>query len=480
MRACLPRGQPARGSRGNGGPAHRRAPGAGAPRPVLLAVPLLLAADAGQAQFQLLRFDDAFAVQGQACSEAAALACWKDRALEGGHRLSLGGELRWRYEYTGHPGYGRDPDPIRSVWMQRYSAFADLRVGTRLRGFAQLSGARIDGRMGEPATVDANRLDPSNLFVEWSTDDGHAPGTGVRAGIQELRFGSGRLIDVREGPNVRRSFEGLRAWHSAGRWRIDALAVAPRDPRPGRFDDVRSSTRSLRMIHATRRGEATDWDLYALHHEDTAARDAGGLVHERRWTLGARASGRLHAWDWNWEAAVQGGRSGEAAIRAWTLATDTGYTLDLRWRPRIALLSAIASGDRDSSDRRMGAFDALYPRGNYFGDEATLGPRNFYNLHPAISLQPAPAVELTASLDLYWRYSLADGVYAPNGNLLQGPGASRARHVATIASFSAVWTPSPAWSASLDLAHARPGEFLRDSGLAQTLRQAGLTLRYRF
>ncbi|MFP3813878.1 alginate export family protein, partial [Bacillus sp. SIMBA_005] len=79
-----------------------------------------------------------------------------------------------------------------------------------------------------PSPVDENRLDPSNLFVEWSRASEAAGRIGLRTGIQELRMGSARLIDVRDGTNVRRSFEAVRGYMERGSWRVDAFAAAPR------------------------------------------------------------------------------------------------------------------------------------------------------------------------------------------------------------------------------------------------------------
>lgn len=89
--------------------------------------------------------------------------------------------------------------------------------------------------------------------------------------------------------------------------------------------------------------------------------------------------------------------------------------------------------NKDPDDDRLGTLNPLYPQGNYFGDEATLGPRNFFNVHPVLTLRPAPAVQLNAGLDFFWRHSRRDGVYAPGGMLIRATGDSRARYVATIA-----------------------------------------------
>jgi hypothetical protein len=329
--------------------------------------------------------------------------------------------------------------------------------------------------------VDEDRLDPTNLFVEWRSANGGPGGVGLRAGIQELQFGSGRVIDAREGPNVRRSFDAVRAYAASGPWRVDAFAAAPRQNRQGNFDDARSQTQALRGLYATHTGGLTSWDLYLLHFEDRLARYGKAVAHERRWTLGARAFGARGAWDWNWEMAAQGGRYGVDGIRSWSLATDTGYTFaGVAGRPRAELLFAVASGDKDPGDRRLGTANPLYPRGNYFGDEATLGPRNFFNVHPALKLQPVQGLQLNASLDFFWRNSLRDGVYAPNGMLIRAAGDSRARYVATIASVGATRTFDPRWSATAVAAYARPGAFLRDTGAGETLSFVSLAVQYRF
>jgi hypothetical protein len=460
---------------------HLRRPRALRMRSAWLGVPLLLATDATLAQFRPLRFDDDFSAQRQACAQDNGSACWKDHPIGEHLRLSVGGDLRWRYEYTGNPRYGLEPQDRWGVWMQRYSAFADLQVGGHWRGFAQLASSHANGRAAGPSPVDENRLDPGNLFVEWRSATTGESGAGVRLGIQELQFGSGRAIDAREGPNVRRSFDAVRAHGTSGRWRVDAFAAAPRHSRPGSFDDARSRTQALRGLYATRTAAVTSWDVYALHYEDTLARYVQGVAHERRWTLGARVFGSRDAWDWNWEAIVQGGRFGDADIRAWSLATDTGYTFgDTTGQPRLGLLIAIASGDRDPDDDRLGTLNPLYPRGNYFGDEATLGPRNFYNLHPALAMRLSSLVRLNASLDFFWRYSTRDSVYAPNGLLIVPAGDSHARHVATIASLGISWTPQPGWSASAVVAHSRPGAFLREAGAGDALGLVSLTLQHRF
>ena len=163
-----------------------------------------------QAQFKTLRFDDDFAAQRSRCADPAS-GCWKARPLADGRlKLIIGGEARWRHEFARHPEWGQEPQDRHGVFSQRYSLFADLATDFGLRGFAQLRDTEAAGRKGGSSPVDESGLEAQNLFVEWRSRQGRAQ-PGLRYGIQELRLGSARLVDVREGPNVRRSFKIGRA-----------------------------------------------------------------------------------------------------------------------------------------------------------------------------------------------------------------------------------------------------------------------------
>jgi len=148
------------------------------------------------------------------------------------------------------------------------------------------------------------------------------------------------------------------------------------------------------------------FDAYYLGFRDDDATYAQGWGEETRHSLGARAWGQHDDWDWNWEALYQLGRFAGREIRAWTLATDTGYTLPaLPWTPRIGISANVASGDRDADDGTLETFNPLFPRGTYFDELGLLGPRNFFNVHPGVTLEPLPNLTLTADVDFFWRLS---------------------------------------------------------------------------
>jgi hypothetical protein len=398
--------------------------------------------------------------------------------------LSFGGEIRERYEYTHNPAFGEEPQDPHGVFLQRYVLHGDLRVGRNFRAFGQLFSALENGRAGGPSPVDENQLDVQQAFVDFSFDLGADARFTLRPGRQELRYGSGRLVDVREGPNVRRKFDGVRGILALPGWRIDAFATRPTEDRPGVFDDSIDHGRALWGVYGTGTAPALlpgSVDLYYLGFHDDHGAAVQGTEPETRQTIGARYWGDARGFDWNSELVYQWGRFGSGDIQAWTAALDTGYTFESVWlRPRVGLRADIASGDRDAANPDLQTFNPLFPRGNYFSELAVLGPRNFFDAHPFLTVDAGSGVTIIADVDFFWRQSLNDGVYAPNGSVLRAPGTSRARFVGIQPSLNVEWQIDPHLSATGIYSHFFPGRFIEETGASKEIGYWELTLRFVF
>lgn len=387
---------------------------------------MALLCGAAQAQpdpaFRVHRFDEDFTALADPARRADALDGLKHIGLgfAGGY-LSLGGELRERYEWTRNPGFavGRQPGAPRSndYLLQRALLHADLHLGEALRVFVQLGSLRGFG--ATPGTLSAtqeNRFDVVQAFADVVLPLATQTRLTLRGGRQEMALGSGRLVSERDGPNLRRAFDGGRGILALpGGYRVDAFAMRPVQPLLGSFNDRGSTTEALWGIYATGPipGIAgLSADLYYLGTERGGASFAQGTGFAQRHTLGARLFGRRGAWDWDYEAALQVGRFRGGAISAWTLASDTGFTLShLPWQPRLGLKLDIASGDGNPRDRTLGTFDALYPKVPYFTEAGLVAPANIIDVFPSIRAQPTPAVTLELGWDFLWRQTTADAVY---------------------------------------------------------------------
>lgn len=442
------------------------------------------AEEAGPSSFKKLRYEEDYSYLRDPSRRHGPLDRIKyiPLASEGDLYFSLGGEVRERYEFTDDPAWGDDPQDRRGVFLQRYTIHADIHAGKRLRLFTQLLSALTNGRNGGPSPVDENELKVENTFVDLAFPLKETSSLIVRGGRQELSYGAGRIVDVREGPNVRRTFDGGRLLFDLPGWQVDILAVRPVEDDPGLFGDGTDDSRGLWGIYAAGGpGPGSFLDLYYLGFEDERGSFAQGTAEETRHSLGVRLWGENSGWDWNWEALYQWGRFGEGNIRAWTLASFTGYT----WhapplKPRIGLSANVASGDRDPADPDLQSFNALFPRGNYFSELALLGPRNFWNLAPSIVLRPGKRTSLTADLNFFWRLEKEDGIYSPNGSLLRDGRGTDERFVGSTLSLTYEWELNRHLVLTAIYTHFFPGAFIRETGPAEDIDFHELTATFRF
>ena len=305
---------------------------------------------------------------------------------DGEKYLSIGGEIRQRYEYTANPAWGQDPQDKNGVLLQRYVLHGDVHIDNHLRFFGQLYSALACGREQGPSPVDEDQLTVQNAFLDLGVDLPAKTRLTLRGGRQEMKLGSGRLVNVREGPNLRRKFDGIRLFLDITDWRINAMATHLAESNRGVFDDGTDEEQALWGVYAQgkpallRMGKM---DIYYLGYRNDRARYQQGAGEETRHTLGTRLWGDVGGWAYNWEFDYQWGAFGSGNIRAWSVASITGYTWDaLPLSPYVGLSANIASGDKNPFDPDLQTFNPMYPKGDYFSELSLLGPRNFYNLNP--------------------------------------------------------------------------------------------------
>src|SRR2546429_9531872 len=104
---------------------------------------------------------------------------------------------------------------------------ADAHLVDYFRVFTQCKGGLEDGRTGGPRPTDRDDFDLNQAFFDAHVPFAELDSLTFRAGRQELAYGSSRLISAREAPNVRLSFDGVKAILNLGDWRGGALARKP-------------------------------------------------------------------------------------------------------------------------------------------------------------------------------------------------------------------------------------------------------------
>ena len=375
--------------------------------------------------------------------------------------LTLGGEVRLRYELIDNTDFGSGPQDSGGYLLTRFMPYAalalpNLPAGWELQLFAQFETAFSDYDERGPGPIDQDDFDILQAFAKIS-----APlGTGalsLQGGRQEISFHGFYLRPVQVTPDPLDNLSGAdqQVWGLYLTRRLDGMAPF------------------LSKVAV---------DLYYIGFFDAAATYNNGTGRELRHTVGTRFFGNQPVGpgtlDWNYESMLQFGsfdnERGNGSILAWSVGTETGYTIDTFGTPRLALRANIISGNRNDDSANLQTFNPLFPKGKYFGELTPVGPYNLINLIGAVGLTLTEQVTVSVQGGPYWRYSTHDAVYGLGGNIVRasdsGPGAtSNARFIGTQLEFVAEWNPAREFAFLISYSQFVPGSFIRDTGPSETI-----------
>src|SRR6202142_929813 len=399
--------------------------------------------------------------------------------------LSMGGEAREIWEQIENDNWGQQPF-MNGYFDERYMFYFDLHYGRHVRSFVELKSGLNSYRISGPRAVDAKKRDFHTAFLEIGTGDDRN-WIKFRAGRHEMEYGSGRLIDVREGPNVRLSFDGFKVKTGIGSWQVDGFAMRPDLDKPGFFDNAPDHSVGFWGMYGVRPlTKSITLDAYYLGLDRKTATFNRGVGQEVRHSIGARLSRPIAQtnpnWDFDYEALWQFGSFGSANIRAWTVASETGYRFPtVPLKPRFSVKADISSGD-DPRTNTLGTFNALFPKGNYYGVLATTGPGpvNFIDVHPKVDTNLPHGVTVSFDWIFQWRESLDDGVYAVPGFLIRAADGSRARFVGQRPGTELRWQVNRHLWFQGDYGIFYAGQFVKESQSARNLNYWALWTGYKF
>jgi hypothetical protein len=450
----------------------------------LSAKPYVQAADAPP--FKLLRYDESYTYLRDPAMRSDYLDAIKFIPLNTNDDwyLTLGGEIRERYEYYHNSLWGRGPQDDGGYLLQRYVIHADAHFGEYFRVFAQFKSSLEDGRNGGPRPTDEDDFDLHQTFFDVRVPLSDADSLTLRVGRQELAYGSSRLVSVREEPNVRRTFDGAKVILKLADWQVDAFAVKPVRTQTGVFDDDPDPAQDFWGLYAI---TPVSWlpggniDLYYLGLDRDNAQFDQGTSREQRHSVGTRIWGRKAGLDYNFEFVYQFGSFGNGDIRAWTTASDTGFTFqDVPLKPRLGLKADVTSGDENPKDSNLQTFNPLFPKGSYFGEPALIGPANHIDVHPQLDLALRNNLTLILDWDCFWRENTHDGIYGPAVNLIQSGQTSNARYVGNQIEAQLVWRIDRHLTVTADYAHFFAGDFLNQTTPGKDVDYVSTWATYKF
>ncbi len=396
--------------------------------------------------------------------------------------VSLGGEVRYQYFWFRNEDWGEVSRDADGFMLNRYLGHVDVRTGNHLRAFVQLQSGLISGRTPATSPVEENPLDLHQAFVEV-----RPVGEGsllLRLGRQELRYGSQRLVSVRERPNNRQAFDAVKGVLAGRHASLDVFYGHYVQARKGIFDDAVDPAVRLWGVYGVNRKAPLlgNLDLYylGLWKKRTAFDDGAG--EELRHSVGSRAWGGNARWQYDLEGVYQFGTFAGRSIRAWTLSANCSYRFPvLLFRPVLGLKTEAISGDETRDDGRLQTFNPMFPRGAYFGLAAFIGPANLWDVHPSLTLELAPEkLVCTLDYDVFWRYSLGDGIYNPAVDPVYSGEGTTGRFIGHQPAVDFTYTPNRHFLLRAEGTWFSTGKFLEQAGPGKDILFGGFTVQCTF
>ena len=407
--------------------------------------------------------------------------------IDSKHQISISGDIRMRGEYFDHIRLG-ESSPSSGYLLQQYTLNTDAVFGNRVRLFTSIESGLEDGRVGGPRpSVDEDRLFFHEGFLQLRSGR-ERPLVDLRIGRHELNLGSGRLISSRDLPNVQQNFDGVRLLVSPLPWQVNVLALKYSENNQGIFDDYPNHAFSMWGIYATRhdhRNDAPTLDIYYLGIDDKVATFQVGSGREQRESVGVRLADVRGHWDSDSEAVFQFGTFAYRPIRAWTVTSNSGYTIRSRKGReidyRMGLDAGMASGNHNPTTGAFGTFNALFPKGAYFGQANFIGPYNIQDVRPSLRVTiPQRRIVIWPNAEWLWRQSRQDGIYSIPAALVQAGNPADALYIGFQADLNIEWEQNRHLTWMVDGTHLFSGAFLRQTTSGKSVNYFAPSISYRF
>ncbi|MEM8488169.1 MAG: alginate export family protein [Bacteroidota bacterium] len=398
--------------------------------------------------------------------------------------LTLGGSYRPRFEHFTNRNWTAGN---QSYFAQRLSVHSSLHFGKRVRFFGELYSGY---KGGAEAIPQSDEIDLHQGYVEVGIPLGEATKATVIFGRNEVALGASRLVGIRDGPNMRRSFDLGKVSFSHKQAALQAFYGKEVSIRSGAFDnrfslfDQNAGNVALwglySRISSVKRDDHTE--LYYLGFESDVSRFNDVVGAETRHTVGVRRVGVLQErWQYNTELIYQFGELGDNTISAFNIETDWNYKL-LRtaWNPSIGLKFDWSSGDREKGDGKIQTFNPMFVNPGIYSLAAVNTPANLFSIHPSITVYPLPALSLKLEYAFFYRTSVEDGLYAPTRFQTRAVENIDEKHIGDTIGLLLNYGINRNLTFSLVSSYFVAGSFLADTGDAESIFYLASTLHFKF
>jgi len=398
---------------------------------------------------------------------------------------TLGGEIRPRFEFFSNRKWDSEDD--EKFYSQRISLHTNFVLGKHIRVFGELYHGYTSH---EKEFVQYDELGFHQTFIELKFSLKDINHISTRFGRQEMAFGATRLVGLREGPNMRRSFDAIRIVLTNRKTTLQAFYGTEVRPNFYAFDndftlfENKVSNPKIWGIYSQFRvkKDIGNNELYYLGFESNLSRYNDVFGIEKRHTIGLRRFGKLgKRFSYNTELIYQFGDVGSSSISAFSFETDWNYKLNIHnLKPTIGLKLDWSSGDKTSNDGKLNTFNPMFVNPAYYSLATTVTPVNLISFHPSLKLHPSEKLSLFTEWGVFWRASKNDGLYNPPRFLSRNANGIPNVRIGNELGLKIAYELNRHWSLDLDNSYFFAGSFIKASGKSENILHIAPTVSYKF
>ncbi|MEZ6069620.1 MAG: alginate export family protein [Pirellulales bacterium] len=330
--------------------------------------------------------------------------------------FSTGGAYWTRYS---HEHNSRLTQVENDYNLQRVRLYGDLWYSDFLRVYGEYVWADSLGAELPPPPPDVDLGDIQDLFIDVKALEYQGKPVYLRAGRQELLYGSQRLVSPLPWANKRHTFEGVKLFRQGEQWDIDAFWTKYVPPLASEFDEV-DDNQQLAGTWLTYRPKPGHFaDFYYLMYDNQNAAVQQGIVRSpfQTHTFGARWAGDDAGRLWDFEGAMQTGRQAGNDVVAGMATAGLGRNWkDTPLDPTVWVYYDYASGDGNPNVGDAHTFNPPFPFGHYYlGWMDLVGRQNIHDLNAHLYLYPTPWITVWLQYHHFWLADSQDALYNAGG-----------------------------------------------------------------
>ncbi len=380
--------------------------------------------------------------------------------------LTLSAEARIRYEaYDNAPPTGVS-DLQQGLFRGTFGA--DLRFNPNFRVYGEIGTGQVADDRSDAAANFQNDASLQQLFMDARSYVGSTL-VGAMVGRQEFADGPRQLISLSDGPNMHRTWNGLRVYAHGERVRLGAFDLRATRLESGLFDEEINRDERLQGFNASLIVSpelGIYLDPFFIHSENPnfASADQTGL--DNRDTYGVRLWGKRGGLSFDWTVACQTGESIGRDVEAWGLFAVQSLVLSNKgWKPRLTSHIDLASGGGSYGSGTVNRFNPLYSSSNYLGEGRFLSLSNLFQIAPGISVSPTPSTNISIEYGFARRLTENDAAYVGGMRAYPGTQNVQGHEIGSLLRIAGNWSVTENLTLSLDYEHLAAGEVLKRANL---------------